>query len=620
MGTTTVTVNGFVRAPGAPVTVGNIAVFDDTNGELIADGGSTLPIPVGQMVYVDQTYGSDSGPNIGLRGRFDRPFLTPEAAWAAATAGDLVHCGPGDYAVTDTLTKNGVSWYFEQGASVTMTNGSGNGIFDDNGVAIVCEVRGFGDFITLDDVSNFTRTYGTICTRNAASDIRVTCNSILGTCTEDEPGLNACVWGFDGKVYVNCNTMLGDYANCLYWENGDMFIDCPSIKAANIPAIATIASDTMTGKLWVNAQEIVQNGTNDASVIFMGGSEPNAQAWIQALEIRNDSDIGRALISDWSGKLYITAQKISGGVDSTAMWLSNGRSWITTEKFGGGSDMVRITGGEHYVTTQNFDADNATSIANISAGTLNLTGMLALSVADGIVISGGTAIINGLTIDTSASATSNPIVKSGGTLTLNNCTLIPEATRNAVEAATAQTVYSNGSTSAFDSHANVTFEGDFFYNDGTDADGNVATQNANGSWSWAAPAGGGGTWGSITGTLSDQTDLQAALDAKADKFPSVRTFTGTTDTLVIGDAGNTVNANCATACVITIPLNATVPFVARTRTEITWYGVGQPSIIPAGGATLNGGATAFKIAIRYGKCIIVREGTDEWTIDGNITT
>jgi len=32
---------------------------------------------------------------------------------------------------------------------------------------------------------------------------------------------------------------------------------------------------------------------------------------------------------------------------------------------------------------------------------------------------------------------------------------------------------------------------------------------------WANPSGGGGgTWGSITGTLSDQTDLQAALDAK----------------------------------------------------------------------------------------------------------
>ena len=31
-----------------------------------------------------------------------------------------------------------------------------------------------------------------------------------------------------------------------------------------------------------------------------------------------------------------------------------------------------------------------------------------------------------------------------------------------------------------------------------------------------ASAGGGATWGSITGTLSTQTDLQSALDAKQD--------------------------------------------------------------------------------------------------------
>lgn len=32
-------------------------------------------------------------------------------------------------------------------------------------------------------------------------------------------------------------------------------------------------------------------------------------------------------------------------------------------------------------------------------------------------------------------------------------------------------------------------------------------------WTDLPSGGGGGTWGSITGTLSDQTDLQAALDA-----------------------------------------------------------------------------------------------------------
>lgn len=34
---------------------------------------------------------------------------------------------------------------------------------------------------------------------------------------------------------------------------------------------------------------------------------------------------------------------------------------------------------------------------------------------------------------------------------------------------------------------------------------------------WEVESGGGGTWGSITGTLSDQTDLQTALDGKIAK-------------------------------------------------------------------------------------------------------
>ena len=38
----------------------------------------------------------------------------------------------------------------------------------------------------------------------------------------------------------------------------------------------------------------------------------------------------------------------------------------------------------------------------------------------------------------------------------------------------------------------------------------------NSAWSVSSGSGGGGTWGSITGTLSDQTDLQSELDAKSD--------------------------------------------------------------------------------------------------------
>lgn len=51
--------------------------------------------------------------------------------------------------------------------------------------------------------------------------------------------------------------------------------------------------------------------------------------------------------------------------------------------------------------------------------------------------------------------------------------------------------------------------------------------------------GGGGTWGSITGTLSDQTDLQTALDGKVDENAGI---TGATKTKITYDAKGLVTA------------------------------------------------------------------------------
>jgi hypothetical protein len=69
----------------------------------------------------------------------------------------------------------------------------------------------------------------------------------------------------------------------------------------------------------------------------------------------------------------------------------------------------------------------------------------------------------------------------------------------------------------------------------------------------AKGGGGGGTWGSITGTLSDQTDLQSALDAKedtitattsADYYRGDKTF-ATLDKAAVGlsNVDNTSDAN-----------------------------------------------------------------------------
>ncbi len=61
-----------------------------------------------------------------------------------------------------------------------------------------------------------------------------------------------------------------------------------------------------------------------------------------------------------------------------------------------------------------------------------------------------------------------------------------------------------------------------------------------------AKGGGGGTWGSITGTLSDQTDLQSALDGKVDENTAI---TGDTKTKITYDAKGlvTTGADATTA-------------------------------------------------------------------------
>lgn len=133
-------------------------------------------------------------------------------------------------------------------------------------------------------------------------------------------------------------------------------------------------------------------------------------------------------------------------------------------------------------------------------------------------------------------------------------------------------------------------------------------------------AAGSATWGAITGTLSSQTDLQAALDAKADV--GIPQNVQLADyTLVLSDANKHILHPSAdtTPRTITIPANASVAFpigtavtfvnqitagtmtIAITSDTMRLAGAGTP-----GSRTLaaNGIATALKIT------------STEWIING----
>jgi len=70
------------------------------------------------------------------------------------------------------------------------------------------------------------------------------------------------------------------------------------------------------------------------------------------------------------------------------------------------------------------------------------------------------------------------------------------------------------------------------------SDGQVLTWDTTNGWQAETPSG-GVAWGSITGTLSDQTDLQTALDGKVDENAAI---TGATKTKITYDAKGLVTA------------------------------------------------------------------------------
>lgn len=89
-------------------------------------------------------------------------------------------------------------------------------------------------------------------------------------------------------------------------------------------------------------------------------------------------------------------------------------------------------------------------------------------------------------------------------------------------------------------------------------------------------------------------------------------------TLVAGDANKMIEMNVATANNLTVPLNSSVPFATGTIIDVVQYGSGQTSIVATGGVTIRSANNWLKINARYGAVTLVKVGTDEWYVFGNL--
>jgi len=90
-------------------------------------------------------------------------------------------------------------------------------------------------------------------------------------------------------------------------------------------------------------------------------------------------------------------------------------------------------------------------------------------------------------------------------------------------------------------------------------------------------------------------------------------------TLVLTDQNDIVEMNVASANNLTIPLNSSVAFPIGTEIAVLQYGAGQTTIVATVGVTLRSKANALKISGQYAGCTLVKVGTDEWYVIGDLT-
>lgn len=131
--------------------------------------------------------------------------------------------------------------------------------------------------------------------------------------------------------------------------------------------------------------------------------------------------------------------------------------------------------------------------------------------------------------------------------------------------------------------------------------------------------GGSAAWGSITGTLSSQTDLQTALDTKTPKLITTNRQTASY-TLVLSDADKLVEMNVASANNLTVPLNSSVAFATGTQILLAQYGAGQTTVVATSGVTIRSNAGKLKLNVQYSGATLIKIAENEWYLFGDIVS
>ena len=113
------------------------------------------------------------------------------------------------------------------------------------------------------------------------------------------------------------------------------------------------------------------------------------------------------------------------------------------------------------------------------------------------------------------------------------------------------------------------------------------------------------------------TSLTTDLAAKADLSLTANLKTANY-TLVLGDAGESIEMNVASANTLTVPLNSSVAFPIGTTILLIQVGAGQTTITPTAGVSLIG-TPGLKLRTQWSVATLIKRGTDTWLAFGDLS-
>lgn len=118
-------------------------------------------------------------------------------------------------------------------------------------------------------------------------------------------------------------------------------------------------------------------------------------------------------------------------------------------------------------------------------------------------------------------------------------------------------------------------------------------------------------------SISDLNGWKLLFDS-ANIVATINAQTGTTYTLVIGDANNGVTMNNASANTLTVPAESSVDFPVGTVIPVVQLGAGATTITGATGVSINGvSAGSSTLTEQHSAASLLKIASDSWNLAGD---